>query len=202
MPRLVKIQIAFVCCLGALQFSMLFWSAKIEVLRYEGGIILKWLSNGFLTDRAYVIIFWSFQIVLTFAIPVLVIVPVNAVTIVLMYRRHRRHKTLGTARKDSATVTLIAIVLVFVLLRSPHIVLSVMLIIFGDLPGVRSLAWNVFEILVRSAVALNPTMNFVVYFATGKSFRERLRRGVCCSGKAAKDSAISVSVVATTSTRM
>ena len=145
---------------------------------------MRWMNNGMIAEDTYVRLGYAFFLVMMFAIPALIIVPLNVVTVVLLYKRRQNRKALGGATSvDSATVTLIAIVLVFVLLRTPFSVLCVFEMDKTKAKGNASMAMDLLVILSRCAVALNPSMNFVVYFVTGTSFRTQLRQRMSCKRK-------------------
>ena len=143
----------------------------------------EWVPRELVDRKLFDTIFVTvFEIVLKFAIPFLIIVPLTVITIVLLIRQSRERRRLKQGilvgnPEYAITITLVAIVVAFIILRAPHMTMTA---IFITRPATVGLDFTTLIFIASSVMILNPTCNFVIYFATGSAFRQTLRQVVIC----------------------
>ena len=178
-----KIAVAAACLIGLTVSSLYYLTAKITVLETSGRQYFAWIRNGIslnidLFNKVKGILV---DIGVLFVLPFLIIVPLTVGTIWILVRQDGAMQAVrggGRNTKDNAaTVTLVAIIITFIVLRGPWMVEWAILI-----TGVYSLSSPNILLLAavtRSAMIFNPIGNFIVFFFTGRTFRQRLKQ-VCC----------------------
>ena len=183
MLRRAKIGMGVVCLMGLIVMAMSYIPNRAIVTKGKrtGKLYFEWVGSGLLGGNAalynkvYGIVF---EIVLKFVIPFLIIVPLIVFTIMLLIRQSREMRNLQQGalpnRKPDHTVTLtlVGIVVAFVILRGPYM-LGWALLVSGT--NISYSFLGTFLVVIKSLMVLNPVCNFIIYFVTGRAFRERLR---------------------------
>ena len=179
-----KLGVAAACLLGTLAAAMWFLPVKVVTRQTETGqYYFQWVENGLSDDFGsfafvYLIVF---EIVLKCVVPFMIILPIIVMTVCVLLRQSRERRSFrqGTTpgKPDYATtITLVAIVVAFIILRGPFMIMWAIYVSKLMFPQ-----WlTTLSYISASLIILSPTCNFFIYFVTGSAFRRRLRQLLVC----------------------
>ena len=122
---------------------------------------------------------------LSFLIPCVLIFTGNILILVQLARRARQHKNLGVAQQKRPSLTLLLHLLsiVFLVSMAPYNILIIILNYLDENAADPSEVYDRFfyyQDILTIVVALNPTLNFILYFLSGSKYRKEVKALVCC----------------------
>ena len=154
-----KILLGIVCVVA------LIWTGTFCVLLWDGR-----------PSDDYIDAVSAVDIALRFAVPLLIIVPLNSAMVCSLYKRGSQ----TGKRRDSVTTTLMVLSFAFVILRGPNMVQAV--VWYAPIEMASDQELERMELVLtaviyasRCVVLLNPTVNGLVYYLTSVRSSKRIR---------------------------
>ena len=148
--------------------------------------LLETPKTGFLATRPIKDDVWIWiDLCLSFLIPCVLIFTGNILILVQLARRARQHKDLGDAQQKITSLTLLLHLLsiVFLVSTAPYNILIMILNYLDENAADPSEVYDryfYYQDILTVVVALNPTLNSMLYFLSGSKFRKEVKALVCC----------------------
>ena len=163
-----------------------FYGTNILNIGEDGEILLVCEPDGSPDYLDFIDDVWIWiDLCLSFLIPCVFIFTGNILILVQLARRARQHKALGVAqqKKPSLTLLLHLLSIVFLVSTAPYNILIIILNYLDENAADPSEVYDRFfyyQDILTVVVALNPTLNFMLYFLSGSKFRKEVKALVCC----------------------
>ena len=152
---------------------------------------------GYTTTRLYhnTMFFLIYRVIIDgsfrFIIPLTVLIVLNSILAIEIRKAQKQRSvmmtdviTSGQRQSDSITAMVVTVVIIFVICQAPYFVLTIDACLdrldapVRILPGMIGQGWNYVTYFL---LILNSSVNFIIYVAVGKTFRQKLFR--CCRRK-------------------
>ena len=187
----VKLAISLICVFSICLYMP--WFFEVEFVEIFDRVDCR-LELGFTATRLYgnnmyfliyhVIIAGSVQ----FIIPLTVLIVLNSMLAIGIRKAQKQRSvmmadviTSGQRQSDSITAMVVTVVIIFVICQAPYVVLVLDICLNRLDAPVEILPGMIRHYLIRVAyflLILNSSVNFIIYVAVGKTFRQKLFR--CC----------------------
>ena len=187
----VKLAISLICVFFICLYMPMFF--EVEFVEIFDRVDCR-LELGYTTTRLYGnnMYFLIYRVIIAgsvrFIIPLTVLIVLNSMLAIGIYKAQKQRSvmmadviTSGQRQSDSITAMVVTVVIVFVICQAPLFVLTIDVCLnrldapVRIFPGmIRHYWYSVTHFLL----ILNSSVNFLIYFAVGKTFRQKLFR--CC----------------------
>ena len=187
----VKFAISLICVFSiCLHMPMFFEVEFVEIFdRVDCRLELKYAMTRLYNDEMYFLIYRVIIVgPVRFIIPLTLLIVLNSMLAIGIRKAQKQRSvmmadaiTSGQRQSDSITAMVVTVVIIFVICQAPFFVLTINACLdkldapVEILPGMIRDYWN---LLTYFLLILNSSVNFIIYVAVGKTFRQKLFR--CC----------------------
>ena len=187
----VKLAISLICVFSICLYMPMFF--EVEFVEIFDRVDCR-LELGYTTTRLYGnnMYFLIYRVIIAgsvrFIIPLTVLIVLNSMLAIGIHKAQKQRSvmmadviTSGQRQSDSITAMVVTVVIIFVICQAPYFVLTidVCLVWWGApvdiLPG---MIRDYLKLVAFFLLILNSSVNFIIYVAVGKTFRQKLFR--CC----------------------
>ena len=187
----VKLLIFLICVLSICMYVPMYF--EVEFREVFNNVDCR-VELGFIYTRLYLnkMYYLSYRVItegsIRFIIPLTVLIILNS-RLALGIRKAQKQRSVMMAdgmrshqrQSDSITVMVVMVVTIFVICQAPYIFMVMQRLSYRLDPPFKILpgpAWRICVLVSHFLLILNSSVNFLIYVAVGKKFRQKLFR--CC----------------------
>ena len=187
----VKLAISMICVFSiCLYIPMFFEKEFVEKFdRVDCRLELAYTKTRLSHNKMYLLIY---HVIIAgsirFIIPLIVLIVLNSILAIGIRKAQKQRsvmmadvRTSSQRQSDSITAMVVTVVIMFVICQAPYFVLTIDVVLkrLDDRFKIISvMIREYFKLVVYFLLILNSSVNFIIYVAVGKTFRQKLFR--CC----------------------